>query len=82
MKTKKVPITPINNGESMRQASESGDVVPVPAERTLSREQLIAEVAYFRAEQRGFEPGDDLRDWLDAEAEVESHEAASGSMSG
>lgn len=33
-------------------------------------EQLIAEAAYFRAEQRGFAPGNELGDWLDAEAEV------------
>lgn len=33
-------------------------------------EQRIAEAAYFRAEQRGFVPGNELDDWLDAEAEV------------
>jgi hypothetical protein len=33
-------------------------------------EQQIAEAAYFRAEQRGFVPGNELDDWLDAEAEV------------
>ena len=80
MKTKKAPVSPINNGESTLQASESGDLAPVPDERTLSREQLIAEIAYFRSEQRGFEPGDDLRDWLDAEAEIKSREAVSGGM--
>jgi DUF2934 family protein len=32
--------------------------------------QMIAEAAYFRAEKRGFRCGDELRDWLDAEAEV------------
>ena len=31
---------------------------------------LIAEAAYYRAQQRGFAPGDPLRDWLEAEAEV------------
>ena len=35
----------------------------------------IARVAYFRAEQRGFAPGGELRDWLDAEAEVEAARA-------
>jgi hypothetical protein len=31
---------------------------------------LIAEAAYYRAERRGFAPGHELEDWLDAETEV------------
>jgi hypothetical protein len=34
------------------------------------RHQMIAEAAYYRAQQRGFAGGDPLRDWLEAEAEV------------
>ncbi len=41
---------------------------PMPQER----HQLIAEAAYRRAEQRGFEPGYELSDWLAAEAEVDA----------
>ena len=81
MKTKKVAAPTISDKDSKPQPSESGDLAPVPGEKTLSRVQLVAEVAYFRAEQRGFEPGNDIRDWLDAEAEVKSREAASGGMS-
>ena len=33
-------------------------------------EQQIRETAYYRAESRGFEPGKELDDWLEAEAEV------------
>jgi len=36
-----------------------------------SREQMIALAAYFRAEKRGFAPGGEVQDWLDAEAELE-----------
>ena len=36
------------------------------------RQRLIAEAAYFRAERRNFVPGYELRDWLDAEAEIEA----------
>ena len=36
------------------------------------REQMIAEAAYFRAERRGFTPGNEMSDWLEAEADVES----------
>jgi len=48
-------------------------------ERTASSEvsreekhQLIANAAYFRAEQRSFAPGYELDDWLRAEAEIET----------
>ena len=32
--------------------------------------KLISEAAYYRAKQRGFEPGHELEDWVQAEAEV------------
>ena len=35
------------------------------------RELMIAEAAYYRAEQRGFAPGNEMSDWLEAEADVE-----------
>jgi hypothetical protein len=37
-----------------------------PAER----HRMIAEVAYFIAERRGFTPGSELEDWFRAEAEI------------
>jgi len=36
------------------------------------RRRLIAEAAYFRALERGFTGGDSLRDWLEAEKEVDA----------
>ncbi len=35
------------------------------------RYRMIAVVAYYRAEKRGFIGGDPAQDWVDAEAEVE-----------
>ena len=35
------------------------------------REQMIATAAYLRAEKRGFIPGYEQEDWLQAEAEVD-----------
>lgn len=35
------------------------------------RRRCIAEAAYFRAEQRGFAPGGEVDDWLQAEIEVD-----------
>ncbi|MHB8534959.1 MAG: DUF2934 domain-containing protein [Sulfuricaulis sp.] len=34
------------------------------------RQRMIAEVAYFRAAQRGFNGGDPVDDWLVAESEI------------
>lgn len=31
---------------------------------------LIAETAYFKAKARGFAPGGEVQDWIEAEAEV------------
>jgi hypothetical protein len=33
---------------------------------------MIAEAAYFKAERRGFKGGDPVRDWCEAEAEVDA----------
>jgi len=32
--------------------------------------EMISQAAYYRAEKRGFEPGLELEDWAQAEAEV------------
>jgi Protein of unknown function (DUF2934) len=36
------------------------------------RRDIIAQAAYLRAQQRGFEPGHELEDWLAAEAETDA----------
>lgn len=54
------------------------------------RQSMIAKAAYFRAEQRNFEPGHELDDWLAAESEVDrriaqarlSEESATGWRTG
>lgn len=43
----------------------------VVGDQRVPRDQLVAEAAYFRAEQRGFAPGNELSDWFEAEADVE-----------
>ncbi len=53
-----------------RRAQRRGD-----AEVTISPEerlQLVSLGAYYRAEARGFAPGRELEDWLEAEGEVET----------
>lgn len=36
------------------------------------RRQRIAEAAYYKAERRGFAPGGEEEDWLEAEHEVDA----------
>lgn len=36
------------------------------------RDQRIRELAYFRAQRRGFVPGFEVQDWLAAEEEIDS----------
>jgi hypothetical protein len=40
-----------------------------------SRQELIAEAAYFRSLRRGFQPGYEVEDWLAAEAEIDQRSA-------
>ncbi len=53
-----------------RTAGRAGtQAAPTSAE---ARREMIARAAYFRAERRGFAPGRELEDWLEAEAEVDA----------
>lgn len=45
----------------------AGELLLSPA----ARERMVREAAYFRSQQRGFEPGHEEEDWTAAEAEVE-----------
>ncbi len=53
-------------------------VTVTPAER----EELIAIVAYFRAERRGFGPGGEVEDWLAAEREIDAALASGHGLPG
>lgn len=43
-----------------------------------TRHAMIAEAAYFLSESRGFEPGWELEDWLNAEWDVDQRLAGHG----
>ena len=40
------------------------------SDASMARRRMIAEAAYYRAQQRGFQPGYELEDWLAAENEI------------
>jgi hypothetical protein len=44
--------------------------VPRAAPTQAQRDEMVRMAAYFRAEQRGFAPGNEWEDWLAAEAEI------------
>lgn len=65
------PVSKPKGSGSWQQVRESDMPEPVSANGDCPREQMIAEAAYFRAEQRDFTPGEELGDWLGAEADLD-----------
>ena len=52
-----------------QQQTQQAQAAPVVGPK--DRYHSIAEAAYLRAQHRGFLPGCELQDWLEAEAEVD-----------
>jgi hypothetical protein len=48
--------------ESNQNSDQDSSTIYLP-----DRDAKIAELAYFKAESRGFEPGYELQDWIEAE---------------
>ena len=74
MPSEKNPETPSSRKRAPRKAPTGLAVVtatPIFVDPE-QRNALIARAAYFRAQRRGFVPGDELADWLAAEAEVDA----------
>jgi Protein of unknown function (DUF2934) len=61
------PLAPVVlDGSEKQSPSPSISAAPPPEEI----DRLIRETAYFKAEARGFAPGEEVQDWLSAEREV------------
>jgi hypothetical protein len=63
------------DGSASSARSFSSDPSPFSRRPTLARDssayrELVALAAYYRAERRGFAPGGEVEDWLEAEREV------------
>jgi Protein of unknown function (DUF2934) len=52
--------------------------LPVKRVSDEERRGMIAQAAYFRAERRNFAPGQELKDWMAAEADVDRELAGRG----
>lgn len=71
-KTKDIPNAPPSAPEA-----PSGEASTAASE-TEARHRRISEAAYYRAERRGFEPGGEHDDWLEAERELDHSEQGTG----
>ena len=57
--------------KSVSKRKASGNASRAPKVSAEERYSMIAEAAYYRAVQRGFQEGDPVADWLVAEKEVD-----------
>jgi hypothetical protein len=60
-----------SHGESQTRQQTHRAAAPAAIDPE-ERYDRVAEAAYLRAEHRGFLPGSELQDWLDAEAEIDT----------
>ena len=62
--------------KTMKSEKTTETITPAAARKLTpeTRQRLIAEAAYYRAERRGF-GGDPLADWLEAEADIDMQPA-------
>jgi hypothetical protein len=74
--TVKTPAKPA--AKASRAAAPAAAKPATAALLAAQREQMVRTAAYFRAERRGFAPGNEWDDWLAAEAEVGSLPAQNG----
>jgi hypothetical protein len=65
-----VPPSDVRGGPKTAPGMTPAAALGLPVDPD-SKRSMIATAAYFRAEQRGFAPGHEVDDWLDAEASVE-----------
>ena len=66
-KAARAGVAPVSKPKKRKAEAPPG---PGAAVGLHEREMMVARAAYFRAEKRGFAPGYELQDWIEAEAEV------------
>ncbi len=72
-----------SSAKTAPRSARPGQADPPARTSAVSQDQrrgMIAEAAYFHAEQRGFAPGGEVEDWLAAEEEVDALLAHSNGM--
>ena len=61
-------VEPAAAAPVVKTAANTTEAAAMPNEAELR--ELISQAAYYRAEKRGFSPGLEAEDWMQAEAEV------------
>lgn len=59
-----------SEAKASKEKAGTTRVTKDPKTRTKQHGDMIAETAYYKAEKRGFMPGNEIQDWLEAEKEV------------
>jgi hypothetical protein len=72
MATRNAKASREDNSPALEETFELRELKLEPEDFAIMNERnaKIAELAYYKAEQRGFEPGHELEDWCEAEQEV------------
>lgn len=68
MATRKAPARKAPATKKASRPPFTGSMQPDPSPEEVWKQ--IAEAAYYKAKARGFTPGGEVQDWIEAEAEV------------
>ena len=68
----------VSASKSKSTGKASGKGFQAQTASSQDRYSMIAEAAYYRAEQRGFQDGDPVADWLAAEKEIDQKQTEGG----
>src|SRR6266496_6825092 len=63
-------MTKARSGRSDSRSNDDRSIEQQTSEGSNQRHRMIEEAAYYRAQQRNFQEGDPMRDWLEAEREI------------
>jgi hypothetical protein len=72
MKQAKAPTLSSANGNGVAQSVKASANEALLRDDSLSPEEIIAVTAYFHSQRRGFAPGNELADWVQAEADCKN----------
>jgi hypothetical protein len=63
-----------NNPSSIAESGVPTHEIPQPLPPADELDQRVAEAAYYLAEKRGFAPGHEMEDWLEAEEDIHNQD--------
>ena len=64
------PFRAIDDDRNAGEPRAPSAIAPSSSPEQHDRQQRVAEAAYYLAERRGFQPGHEREDWLEAEKQV------------